>query len=95
MRRLLLVLLFACPVLVVGVVGVALAAWALVAVGLNGLVTPVLVLGLSAAVPLSIVAADRIMPGGPAQARPVVACPNCGTSVLVGFASKPEPFPDW
>lgn len=91
MRRLLLVLSLACPILLAGFVGIAVAAWALVAVGLNGLVTPLLVLGLAASVPLSIVAADRIVPGSPVPTSPAVLCPNCGGPVAIGFAPMPEP----
>lgn len=91
MRRLLLVLSLAGPVFAAGLVALAVAAWALVAVGLNGLVSPLLVLGLAASVPLSIVAADRIVPGSPAGVRPTASCPHCGGPFVVGSSPKPDP----
>ena len=87
MRRLLIVLSLAIPVFAAGLVAIAAAAWALLATGLVGLVSPLLVLALASWVPLSIVAADRLVPGRPAPAAwPTLACPCCGA--VLGCIAK-------
>ena len=90
MRRLLIVLSLAIPVFAAGLVVVAAAVWALVALGLNGLASPLLVLAMAASVPLSIVAADRLVPGRPSPAAwPASACPCCGS--ILGCGAKGTP----
>ena len=90
MRRLLIVLSLAIPVFAAGLVAIGVAAWSLVALGLNGMVSPLLVVALAAWVPLSIVAADRLVPGRPAAAAwPALACPCCGA--VLGCGAKPAP----
>ena len=92
MRRLMIVLLLSVPVFASGVVAIAAAAWALLATGLVGLVTPLLVVGLAAWVPLSIAATDRLVPGGPASAAGSPwACPCCGA----GLGRVAKAAPSW
>lgn len=92
MKRLLLCLALACPFCVAGFVAVGVVAWGLVALGLVGLVTPVLVVGLAAAVPLSIVAADRCVPGRLKCAQAVARCPTCGHVLVDDAALNPTLF---
>ena len=85
-----IVLSLAIPVFAAGLVVIAAAVWLLVAAGLVGLASPLLVLALAAWVPLSIVGTDRLVPGRPAPvAWPALTCPCCGA--VLGCVAKPTP----
>jgi hypothetical protein len=93
MVRFLKVLFLWCLFSVAGLFAVGLGAWVLLAVGVNSLITPFLVLGLASVLPVSLAVADNVLPR--AQIITVsptsVSCPNCGVPLSLGLGAKPNP----
>ena len=83
----------ACLLSLAGLVVIGLTAWGVHAVGLTGLLTPLLVVGPAVLLPMSMVAAERIVPGGPHHTPHSGWCPLCGAPTSVG--SKPPAFDEF
>ena len=90
MIRFLKVLAFWCLFSVAGLTAVGLGTWTLVALGVDSLITPFLVLGLAGVLPVSLAVADNVVPRAHHRIWPFISCPHCGTP----FGPGPGPKPD-
>jgi hypothetical protein len=81
-----------CLFSVAGLTAVALGTWTLVAVGVNSLITPFLVLGLASVLPVSLAVADNVVPREHRLVVPSMLCPHCGVSLSAKPAAGSWPF---
>ncbi len=98
MVRLLKVLALWCLFSVAGLAAVGLGTWTLVAIKVNSLVTPFLVLGLASVLPVSLAVADNMIPRTHYPVLPSTSCPHCGAPVSclycgIPFGPGPGPKP--
>jgi hypothetical protein len=89
MLRFVKVLVLWCLYSALGLTAVGLGTCALVAVGVDGLITPFLVLGLASVLPVSLAVADNVVPRTGRWVSPSVSCPHCGASFGLDASAKP------
>ncbi len=76
---------------IVGIITVSLGTWSLWVVGAKNFMGPFVAAGLAVVFPVSLVVAEKLLPGPQRGVRPFVPCPHCGGPLALDPEAKLDP----